>query len=147
MYLIGFVVVCVSYVIIGIEKHLSQYILPRKFTQTRKRGFIDCQNNLGLCISYHRVLRSSTDVANTVYARFFTDGLVCPPQAFSGVFTTAAVDNIGHNPSSTSTHGLFHDTALSLLQHPTHACPGIQRPATVVSENIQGRRSLLTTTS
>ena len=47
-----------------------------------------------------------------------------------------------------SAHGFFHNTALSvLLQRPTRACPGIQRPATVVSENIQGRRSLLTTTS
>ena len=83
-----------------------------------------------------------------VCARFCTDGLVCPPQAFIGVFTTAAVDNIDHYPSSISADGFFHNRALPLLlQHLTRACPGIQRPATVVSENIQGRRSLLTTTS
>ena len=109
---------------------------------------MDCRNNLCLCISYDRVLPISTDVANAVCARFHTDGLVCPPQAFIGVFTTAAVDNIDHNPSSTSAHGFFHNAALSLLlQRPTRACPVIQRPATVVSENIQGRRSLLTHTS
>ena len=117
--------------------------------QTRKRGLIDCRNNLGLCISYDRSLAYFNWCCQYRVCKMFhwRDGLVCPPQAFSGVFTTAAVDNIDHNPRSTSAHGFFHDTALSLLQHPTHACPGIQRPATVVSENIQDRRSHLTTTS
>ena len=124
------------------ETPLPIYIALKVHAETRKRGLIDCLNNLGLCISYDRVMSISTDVANTVCARFFTDGLVCPPQALSGVFTTAAVDNIDHNPSSTSAHGSFHGTAISLLQHPTNECRGIQRPATVIDENIQGRRSL-----
>ena len=94
--------------------------------QTRKRGLIDCRNNLGLCISYDRSLAYFNWCCQYRVCKIFhwRDGLVCPPQAFSGVFTTAAVDNIDHNPSSTSAHGFFHDTALSLLQHPTHACPG-----------------------
>ncbi len=36
-----------------------------------------------------------------------------------GLFTTAAVDNINHNPSSTSSHDSFHGTAISLVQQRT----------------------------
>ena len=53
------------------------------------------------------------DVANTVCARFFTDGLLCPPQAFRGVLTTAAMVNIDHNPSS-------HQLMASSMTQPSH---------------------------
>ena len=35
------------------------------------------------------------------------------------LFTTAAVDNIDHNTSSTSSQSSFHRTAISLVQHPS----------------------------
>ena len=35
------------------------------------------------------------------------------------IFTTAEVDNINHNPSSTTANDSFHGTAISLVQHPT----------------------------
>ena len=34
------------------------------------------------------------------------------------MFTTSAVDNIDHNPSSTTATGSFHGTGVSLFQHP-----------------------------
>ena len=40
---------------------------------------------------------------------------------------TAALDNIDHNPSSTSSHDSFHGTAISLAQHPTAEKPGTDR--------------------
>ncbi|KAI8487001.1 hypothetical protein Bbelb_352610 [Branchiostoma belcheri] len=40
------------------------------------------------------------------------------------LFTTAAVDNIDHNPSSTTAKDSFHGTAISLLQHPNSAEDG-----------------------
>lgn len=43
----------------------------------------------------------------------------CPSKLREGLFTTAAVDNIDHNPSSISAHDSFHGTAISLVQHPT----------------------------
>ena len=39
------------------------------------------------------------------------------PQLKGGLFTTAAVDNIDHNSSSTSAHDSFHGTGISLFQH------------------------------
>lgn len=55
--------------------------------------------------------------------------VVCPPQLRGGVFTTAAVDNIDHNPSSTSAYDSFHGTGISLFQHPDSNCIGIPRAA------------------
>ena len=43
---------------------------------------------------------------------------VCPPALKGGHFTTGAVDNIDRDPSSTSAHGSFHGTGISLFEHP-----------------------------
>ena len=50
----------------------------------------------------------------------------CPPGLFVGVFTIAAVDNIDHNPSSTTASDSFHGTAISLTQHRTSELEGTQ---------------------
>lgn len=42
------------------------------------------------------------------------------PHLTTGVFTTAAVDNIDHNPRSTSANYSFHGTGISLIQHHDH---------------------------
>ena len=110
--------------------------------ETRKRGLVDALHSLGLCISYDRTLAISTDVANSVCARFESEGVVCPPPAVTGVFTTAAVDNIDHNPSSTTSQGSSHGTAISLLQHPTQQFPGTLRVVTVIDNNLQGQRAV-----
>ena len=47
-----------------------------------------------------------------------------PFQLGSGMFTTATVNNIGPNTSSTSSQDSFHSTAISLVQHPK---PGTER--------------------
>ena len=101
-------------------------------------------HGLRLCISYDHTLAISTDVANSACARFASEGVVCPPQDVTGVFTTAAVDNIDHNPSSTTSQGSFHRTAISLLQHPTQKFPGTPRAVTVIDNNLQGQRALST---
>ena len=62
--------------------------------------------------------------------------------AVTGVFTTAAVDNTDHNPSSTTSQGSFHGTAISLLQHPTQQFPGTPRAVTVIDNNLQGQRAV-----
>ena len=44
--------------------------------------------------------------------------VICPPKLRCELFTSAAVDNIiDHKPSSTSAHGSFHGTCISLFQH------------------------------
>ena len=45
-------------------------------------------------------------------------GVVCPPTLRKGLFTTAAIDNIDHNPSSATATEAFHGNSISIFQHP-----------------------------
>ena len=44
-----------------------------------------------------------------------------------GLYTAAAIDNIDHNPSSTTATGSLHGTAISIMQHVTMENPGETR--------------------
>ena len=50
-----------------------------------------------------------------------------PPQLLKNVFTTAAIDNIDHNPSATSAKSAFHGTCTSIFQHPSSSNEGESR--------------------
>ena len=56
---------------------------------------------------------------------------MCPSKLRGELFTTAAVDNIDHNPSSTSSQSSFHGTAISLVQHPCNGELGTPRDTDV----------------
>ena len=43
----------------------------------------------------------------------------------SNIFTSAAVDNIDHNPSATTAKDSFYKTGISLILHPTSAVEGV----------------------
>lgn len=80
-----------------------------------------------MCISYDRVLSISTDIANSVVARYEREAVVCQSKLRKRLFTTAAVDNIDHNTCSTTSQDSFHGTAISLVQHPTSEVKGDER--------------------
>ncbi|VDI11385.1 Hypothetical predicted protein, partial [Mytilus galloprovincialis] len=63
----------------------------------------------------------------TVQQRHAADSVVCPPLLKSNVVTTAAVDNIDHNPSSTTPKSSFHETEISIFQHPMKDNIGVRR--------------------
>jgi hypothetical protein len=100
------------------EPPLPVYLGLMLHAETRKRGLVDkLYELLGLSIHYDRVLELSTEMGNNVCRHFEAEGVVCPLQLRKGIFTTAAVDNIYHNPSSTTAEGAFHGTGISLFQH------------------------------
>lgn len=72
---------------------------------------------LGLRVSYDRLLQIIASLANGISDRFDLTKGICPPSLHTGLFTTAAVDNIDHNPGSTTAADSFHGTAISLVQH------------------------------
>ena len=119
------------------ECPLPVYIALKIHSETRKRGLVDLMHMLGLCISYDRKMDISTDLANSVTAQFQEDGVVCPPKLRKDVFTTAGIDNIDHNPSSTTASDSFHGTAISLVQHPTATNKGTERGTNVISGTAQ----------
>ena len=50
---------------------------------------------------------------------FEEKGVVVPAQLRRRIFTIGALDNIDHNPSSTTAQGSFHGTGISLFQFPS----------------------------
>ena len=88
---------------------------------------VDTLFHLGLCISYNRVLQIQSDIANGVCQRYEMEKVVCPPNMRRSLFAIAAVDNIDHNPSSTTAKDSFHRTGISLMQHQLQSFRGYDR--------------------
>ena len=109
------------------ETPLPLYVALSIHAKTRSRELIETLHSLGLCVSYDRVLSVSTDLGNSVVRRYQQEGVVCPSNLRHNVFTTSAVDNIDHNPSSTTAHDSFHGTGISMFQHMTPESQGITR--------------------
>ena len=55
----------------------------------------------------------------SVSERFKEDGCVTPACLRKGIFSVGALDNIDHNPSSTTSASSFHGTGISIFQFPT----------------------------
>ncbi len=100
------------------ETPVPVYLGMLMHTKTGKRDLVDTLFQLGLSVSYDRVMSSSTDLGNSSCRFFHKEGGVCPPELKHGLFPTGAIDNIDHHTSSTGTHYSFHDTGISPLQHP-----------------------------
>ena len=102
------------------EPPLPVYLGLKVHAETRKRGLIDTLYNFGLSISYDRLLTISTALGNMAVERYQEDQLVCPEKLRFSVFTTSAVDNIDHNPSSNTAEGSLHGTAISGIRIMIH---------------------------
>jgi len=59
-------------------------------------------NVLGLCISYDRVQEIEATVTNVLCDNYRSLDAVVPSSLLKDVFTTAAIDNIDHNTSSST---------------------------------------------
>ena len=111
------------------ETPLPIYLGVMLHTKTRKLELVDTLFHLGLCISYYRVLKISAELGDKICRYYEQEKVVCPPELKGGLFSTAAVDNIDHNPSSISAHDSFHGTGISLFQHPDDVTSGVKRNA------------------
>ena len=109
--------------------------------KTLKRDLIDRLHSLGLSISYDEVLRLSSDMANAVCEHFKETDTVCLPNLKTNVFTTAAVDNIDHNTSSTTAVSSFHGTSISLIQYPTVEGEGVEN-ASFKQRNVSASKTI-----
>ena len=59
----------------------------------------------------------TTALGDRVCEYYLRERVVCPINLRGGLFTTAAINNIDHNPNSTSASGPFHGTDMSLFQN------------------------------
>ena len=81
-------------------------------------------------------------IASSVCERFKEDGVVIPACVRKGVFTVGVLDNLDHNPSSTTAVDAIHGTGTSLLQFPTKVDPGKDRPPLIISRSETSQHSL-----
>ena len=114
------------------ETPVPLYIGLMLHAHTRKRELVDKMAHLGLSVSYDRVFQLSTQMGNHICQQFHREQVVCPPQLCSHVFTTAAVDNIDHNLTSTTARDSFDGTVNSLIQHPSFVGEGTDRSLLVL---------------
>lgn len=126
----------------GRETPLPIYLGVMLHTKTRKRELVDRLYDLGLSIHYDRVLAISTELGDKICHYYKMEKAVCPPELQGGLFTTAAVDNIDHNPSSTSAHDSFHGTGISLFQHPDNDFCGTSRAVAHTHRDAAGAKNM-----
>ena len=98
------------------EPPLPLYIGMMIHTETRSKKTV---TDVSLSVSYDRILQLEDKLATAVCEDFRDKGVVVPAQLRCGVFTAGALDNLDHNPSSTTAEGSFHGTGISLFQFPT----------------------------
>ncbi|CAE1257574.1 unnamed protein product [Acanthosepion pharaonis] len=101
------------------ETPFAVYVGLKMYAKTRKRELIDKFHEHGLSISYDRVLEISGKLGETVIKQYDEEDVVCPTVLRKGLFTTAAVDNIDHNPTATTASTSFHDKSISMFQRPS----------------------------
>lgn len=119
------------------------YIALKVHGETRSKDIVDTLHKMGISISYDHLKKITAGLANRVCSLYHSEGVVCPPSLQSEIFTTAAIDNIDHNPSSTTAEGSFHGTAISIMQHPTEENPGISRMSVVPQDDTRPSKKLM----
>ena len=60
---------------------------------------------------------------------------MCPPKLRCGVFTSAAVDNIDYNPTSSTAKDSFHGTGISLIQHLSSVSEGHDQSVQIINQS------------
>ena len=105
----------------ALETPLPLYIGLLIHAKTRKKGMVNTFAHKGLSVSYDRVQDVQLSITKQLCKKYSEDGFVCPPSLKEDVFTTAVVDNIDHDPTSSTATKSFHGPSLSIFQHPEEA--------------------------
>ena len=121
------------------ETPLPIYLSLKVHAETRKKELVDTLSSMGMGISYKRLITISSQVGNAVIKRFENDGVVVPTSMMKGAFTVGVVDNIDHNPSSTTASDSFHGTGISLIQYKGAEDDGQQQPVPVFDPNDKSK--------
>ena len=124
------------------ETPLPIYLAVKIYGVTRSKTLVNTLHKYGLSISYSRLQRISTDMANSVIHHYESEGVVVPLQALKGVFTVVCKDNIDKNTRSTTARSNFHGDCYSIQQFPTHENPGEPIEYNYMNEEVMGKSSV-----
>ena len=78
---------------------------------TRSKKIIQQLHQMGISVSYDKVMQIEEWLATAVCGRF-EDGVVAPTILRKGLFTVGALDNLDHNPTATKPQHLSMALAL-----------------------------------
>ena len=109
------------------EPPVPHYVGLNIDTLNRNKGIIDRFVKLGISVLYDWVLQVERILAQNLCKQFREENIICPPSLRKWLYTVAAIDNIDHNPSSTTATGSLHGTATSIMQHWTMENPSEKR--------------------
>ena len=125
------------------EPPLPLYVGMKIHTETRSKKIVTQLYNLGICVSYDRIIQLENQLATAVCNDFHDKKAVVPTQLRNGLFTVGALDNLDHNPSSTTSQGSFHGTGISLFQFPTSVKVGnMQNDITLQLTGVKSNHQL-----
>jgi len=79
---------------------------------------VDKLNNLGLCVSYDRVQEIEATVTNWKCNIYNSLGHVVQIVCLKAFSQTTPINNIDHNPSSSTANEAFHGSSVTVIQHP-----------------------------
>ena len=111
------------------------YVALKIHAVSCSRNLIDALFNPGMCISHNRLLNLTSDICKAICEQFREDGVVCPPKLHCGVHTSAAVDNMDYNPTSSTAQDSFHGTGIALIQHPSYVSEGHDQGVQIISRS------------
>ena len=107
---------------------LPLYIGLNVHALTRSKTLITKLYQMGILVSYQRIVELEDMVATSISERFGMDGCMVPAYLRKRAFTIGGLDNIDHNPTSMTAASSFHGTGISMFQLPTINNPGEERP-------------------
>ena len=91
---------------------------------TRIKKIVEQLCQMGISISYDRVIELVEWIATSVCEWFEEDGIVAPAGLWKGLFIVGVLGNIDNNTSSTTAMNAFYGSGTSLFQFPTKDNPG-----------------------
>ena len=95
--------------------------------EARLKKQIDNAHELGLSVSYGRVMEVKQAIARAVCKRHVDDGVVLPTNLRSKVFVTYDMDNLDSHNKGNFSQDEFHGTALSATNHLSLDNHGVKR--------------------
>ena len=97
------------------ETPLTVSIALYIYSKTRKKGMVNKFSSPGLCVSFNRIDKIQSAITQNVCQLYHLKETVCSDSLVGNLFTTAAIDNIDHNETSSTSSSHFPETSISII--------------------------------
>ena len=107
------------------ETPVTIYIGLKLYSAVRSRTLIQSLYEIGVCISYDRILSITKSIYDSLNVNYDNSGIFLPQKMRKGIFLILLKDNIDKNARANLVHSHYHGTSISILQFPEyegHGC-------------------------